>query len=76
MCYDEKGRTIAEGQPYFIKGESIEAINLNDKSNIAEVYQLLRPTKKAYDALDRTVETVLPGVNEKGTSAYKKYATA
>ena len=64
-CYDEKGRTIAEGQPYFIKGESIAAINLNDKSNIAEVYQLLRPTKKAYDALDRTVETVLPGVNEK-----------
>ncbi|MGI5057523.1 toxin TcdB middle/N-terminal domain-containing protein, partial [Treponema socranskii] len=62
VCYDEKGRTIAEGQPYFIAGESTEAVNVN----IAAVYKLIRPTEKSYDALDRTVETVLPGVNEKG----------
>ena len=38
----------------------------------AEVYQLLRPTEKTYDALDRIVETVLPGVNEKGNKRVQK----
>ena len=74
VCYDEKGRTIAEGQPYFIAGESTEAINLNgkDAEKRAKLYQLIRPTKKAYDALDRIVETVLPGVNEKGNKRVQK----
>ena len=31
-----------------------------------------RPERKAYDALDRTVETVLPGVNEKGNKRVQK----
>ncbi|MGI5093376.1 RHS repeat domain-containing protein, partial [Treponema socranskii] len=66
VSYDAKGRTIAEGQPHFIKGESIAAINLNGDVTISEVYQLIRPTEKAYDALDRVVETVLPGVNKEG----------
>ena len=63
VSYDEKGRTIAEGQPYFIAGESTEAINLNgkDDKDRAKLYQLIRPTEKAYDALDRIVRTVLPG---------------
>ncbi|MBM7024177.1 RHS repeat domain-containing protein [Treponema sp. Marseille-Q4523] len=63
VSYDAKGRTIAEGQPYFIAGESIEAVNLNGKDDKkqAELYQLIRPTEKAYDALDRIVRTVLHG---------------
>nr|WP_180487103.1 RHS repeat protein [Treponema socranskii] len=63
VCYDAKGRTIAEGQPYFIAGESTEAINLNgkDDKDRAKLYQMIRPTEKAYDALDRIIRTVLPG---------------
>ncbi|WP_433006654.1 RHS repeat domain-containing protein [Treponema socranskii] len=74
VSYDAKGRTIAEGQPHFIAGESIEAVNLNGKDDKkrAELYQLIRPTEKSYDALDRTVETVLPGVNEKGNKRVQK----
>lgn len=64
MKYDDKGRTVAEGQNIFVNGSL-------DKLLETRITELVNPTEKAYDYQDR-IKSVFMRDSEPDTFVYKQ----
>lgn len=53
VAYDDKGRTVQEGQNFFVAGGLQSILDI-------EVGELVRPTVRTYDELDRVKKLTLP----------------